>query len=821
MEVQASTRYEAGKLRQLLFGRDYRELWAAPIRVPLLDFDTVAGGLTVVERGGGQQTRALRLRGMDGHEYNFRSVDKWVTPDPRRDLENTPLEAIIQDQVSSLHPAAAIVATGLLDAVGILNPAPRLVVMPDDPRLGEHREAFAGLLGTFEAHADASEDGSSVFADAEEIVDETDFFAALREDPTNRVDARTLLAERLMSVLMADWDRHAGQYRWARFDSAGLHVWTPIPEDRDYAFADYDGLVFALVSGLVPKASPFRERYASNLQGLLQNAVELDHRLIAELSWPEWEEITKRLQADLSDEAIEAAVERMPEPYLERNGPELVRILRARRDALDEVARRIYLELAREAEVHTTDVPERAEIARRPDGSVRVLVTAESDPVDLPPLFDRTYLPSETREIRVYLYGGDDRAIVQGTADGGPLVRVVGGAGDDTLLDRSSVRGRSMRTAFHDDEGENAIETGSEAIADLTAFEPPLWVPGEILPPREWGAEFSWFSPWAGWEHVQGLLIGGGPSWTWYGFRRYPEAGRTRITGMWGTETGRVGVDAEASFQGIGSAPDVWLHGRASQLEDFRFHGFGNDSPDEDELDGEVLLLEQLLVEARLRYPVGERFSLGIGPVFERLDPRSGSGTEPHFPAGAGEAYGKAGLAGELVLEAPDTVLTGGGGFSLVLDARFFPRAWDLTSPFGRVQGTAGAYLPLPARSVVALRVGAAQLWGDAPLPEQVSLGGSATVRGFHYQRFTGDALLHGSVELRSALTRAELFVRGDLGALAFIDLGRVYVDGDSPGGWHRGRGLGLWFRSAGQVVSVTYARGETDRLYLQLGFPW
>src|SRR5690606_38228480 len=106
---------------------------------------------------------------------------------------------------------------------------------------------------------------------------------------------------------------------------------------------------------------------------------------------------------------------------------------------------------------------------------------------------------------------------------------------------------------------------------------------------------------------------------------------------------------------------------------------------------------------------------------------------------------------------------------------------------FGRLRAVAAAYLPLPARSELALRAGGAQLWGEAPLLDRVSLGGSATLRGFQYQRFTGDAMVHASVELRAALTRAEIFVRGDLGVLAFTDVGRIFEDGESEGGWHRG----------------------------------
>jgi hypothetical protein len=54
---------------------------------------------------------------------------------------------------------------------------------------------------------------------------------------------------------------------------------------------------------------------------------------------------------------------------------------------------------------------------------------------------------------------------------------------------------------------------------------------------------------------------------------------------------------------------------------------------------------------------------------------------------------------------------------------------------------------------------------------------------------------------------------------LGLTDAGRVYLDGDSPGGWHTSAGGGVWFRplGSGPVLSVTAARGDRTRLYAGL----
>jgi hemolysin activation/secretion protein len=152
---------------------------------------------------------------------------------------------------------------------------------------------------------------------------------------------------------------------------------------------------------------------------------------------------------------------------------------------------------------------------------------------------------------------------------------------------------------------------------------------------------------------------------------------------------------------------------------------------------------------------------------------------------------------------------------------------WRTAEWFGDLQTVVSAYMSLPAaRSpVLALRGGARQVWGNFPAHEAAFLGGWDSLRGYETERFAGDAALWGSAELRAVLGRPNLLVRGDLGALAFADAGRVYLDDASPGGWHSSGGGGLFFSFdfQGTTVSSTalYARGETDKLRLQLGLPF
>ena len=57
----------------------------------------------------------------------------------------------------------------------------------------------------------------------------------------------------------------------------------------------------------------------------------------------------------------------------------------------------------------------------------------------------------------------------------------------------------------------------------------------------------------------------------------------------------------------------------------------------------------------------------------------------------------------------------------------------------------------------------------------------------------TGDASLYGGALARLTAGAAPLALPAIWGVFGNVDLGRVYVDGDSPGGWHTGGGGGLW----------------------------
>jgi len=281
----------------------------------------------------------------------------------------------------------------------------------------------------------------------------------------DRLDSRDYLTARFIDFIVGDTDRGADQWRFAKFDRGERDLYRPIPRDRDYAFMKVQGLLMGFAGSVQPRLVRYGEHYP-DLKSLLYMTQEFDRSQLVDLTWAEWDTVTTSMQQRLTNEVIDRAVMQLPEAHRAASGPAIAAGLKARRDRLPAIARKLYLLVNREADIFTSDEAERAEIERHPDGSVSVRVWragAEGElntDSALPPAFERRFLPAETREIRVHLERGDDRAVVRGSSDRSIAVRVIGGEGDDILVDSSRVvRGRPHTSTMR------AVGTRSCALA--------------------------------------------------------------------------------------------------------------------------------------------------------------------------------------------------------------------------------------------------------------------------------------------------------------------------------------------------------------------
>jgi hypothetical protein len=812
----ASRRYRASGLHRALLGRDYRDLWALPVRVEVLDLAAFGGGLAPVRRVGSGQSSGLALSGGDGRAYTFRALEKDATRGLTPELRRTIAAHIAQDQVAAMHPAATVIAPALLEAAGVLHVEPRLVVMPDDPRLGAFRADFAGVLGTLQEYPRAASGERPGFFGATEVVDAEDLLPRLRADPGERADARAYLRARLVDLFLGDWDRHLGQWRFARLP--GVPGWQPIPEDRDFAFCRFEGLALVIVRNWYPRWVTFGDEYPAML-GLTWQAWPLDRVLLSELERPAWDEIAADLVRRLGDHVIDAAVARMPPEYRAIDGERLARTLRSRRDRLPEAAGRFYRHLAEEVRIDGTDRADRAEVRASADGALEVTVSradAAGAP-DGPPWFRRRFLPGETREIRLELHGGDDRFEARGRSP--ILVHVAGGPGDDVLDDA-----RAGRARLADSEGRDVVRRGPGTLVDTRRFvPPPLESEKPFLPARDWGAQ-TFYLPWFGASPEVGLFLGAGVRRERFAYRTDPFRSRNVLRAGYAFGANGFRADYEGEFHRANSRPYLAVGALASQIELLRFFGFGNETENLGEGFHEVRQTKLALAPA-LVVPLAPRLAASVGLSAERFTTRRPPG---RFISGArpygSQPFGQLGASAGLRLDTRDEPGNPLRGVVLDAGATVHPAGWDVRSAFGDVRGEAAGYLTarVPLRPTLAARVAARRVLGDYPFHEAAFVGGGSSVRGYSLQRFAGDAAAFGNAELRLLLGTIDLVLPAEVGVFALADVGRVWLDGEDSDRWHPsfGGGLSLAYLSRAHTVTAAVARSPEDTgFYLRMGF--
>jgi len=821
--VAAGPHYAAGWLKRFLLGTDYRSAWATPIPVPVLDLATVGGGLTVLSVGGGLQTKSMWFTGADGHTYAFRSVDKMASSLPET-LRGTLLENLALDQTKSLYPGAALLAARLARAAGVLEAAPVLVYLPDDPALGPYRAEFRNTLGTL-ARRTIVPPSAPAFAGAVEIIGTGELLARMAADPDHRVDAAGFLRARLFDVWIGDRDRHRGQWRWARFDDTRPTRWTPIAEDRDFAFSRFDGLLFAVARRATVQSPAFEAgellkfgpRYQS-VVGSTWGGRELDRRFLPGLEPALWDSVTRDLQARLTDSVIDEALGILPVEYQVAPGAPIAAALRERREGLAAFARAFRRLLAAEVAVHASDTADLVTAIWNADGSLALRLAPRARPSA--PYYDRLFRVGETREVRIYLHEGSDSVIVRGP--GSWRLRVIGG-GHDIVVDSST--GGTLRV--YSPAGTDRATGVRPVSVDRRRYRPPFTVTDDRLPPPDWG--HKWFpAVMLSSGPDIGMLVGGGGSYTRYGFWKHPYA--YRVEARLGVATGppTLAGDLRIRAYRLNSRLHVDLYARGSGIDVLRYHGLGNDvqltAP------GEYYLVNQRQFEIQpsVSLPLGGGGRLRLGPTaqYSRTRDQPGRIIRDLAPYGSGN-FGQVGALAELSLDSRPRGTGSVRGVAVTAGIRVFPPVWDVDSLFADVHGSAVAYLgsqSFPLRPVLALRAGGKAVLGAYPFHEAAFLGDQRSVRLGRQHRYGGDASLYGNAELRFRLARVTLPLPSDLGVFGLADVGRVFVAGESSDTWHTAYGGGVWMAvlDPANVVSLAVTRGaEFTGVYVGLGFAY
>lgn len=462
--VTVGRHYRKSGFHNLFFGKHYRELWATPVKLPVIDLNRAQGGLKPVSMGGGFQTTSLTLETKDGRPFVLRSLDK----DPYKTLpgflRKTFVVNVVRDQTSAGNPFAPLVIPPLSEAAGIYYTNPKLYyVAENDSSFGKYGDRIRGKVMLLEEKYDGRKALTPMFGKADDLLDSEDVLKDHYLNNKHQFDQQLFARSRLFDLLIADWDRHEGQWQWAQFKTGKTNLYQPVPKDRDQTFYKFDdGIITWLASRpfLIRKFQTFKDHYGY-LPGWLFNARFIDARALNAVSRQDFKRHAEGLKASLTDEVLAQALTQLPPPVYQKNAAETLRKLKGRRDKLPQAADEMYLYLAREVLVTGSDEDEIFEVTRMASGETLVEIFREDEKPKVP-FYSRTFKPEETRLIKLYALGGDDEIKISGESRRSIKLHVYGGTGEDELEDKSKTGGCRKPTVVYDTKRGIVIEDSKE-----------------------------------------------------------------------------------------------------------------------------------------------------------------------------------------------------------------------------------------------------------------------------------------------------------------------------------------------------------------------
>ncbi len=809
-------KYQAGKFKRVFFGDNYREEWMIPVEVPVFDFRNESGELEIVKKGGGGQTKSLRLENRDGQQWVLRSIEK----DPSKVIpEVVKMQLAVdvaQDQMSAYLPWAALSVPRLADAAGIYHTNPEIVYLTKDPRLGPYKDDVWEGLYLFEERPDGNRKDVKSFGRSRNIIGTPDMFDEILDDHDNQVDQEHFLKCRLFDVYIGDWDRHEDQWRWAGFEEDDGELYRAVPRDRDQTFFLNEGF-FPWISSrrFALRINQGFKYEIRDMEGLVSQGKWLDRRFLNELSRKDWMEAAGEMQAGLSDEVITAAVYDMPRQIAEVKGNTTVAKLRTRRDLLPSFAEEYYSILSKKVDIVGSNEDEQFLVERLNDNETEVKVwTLNSKGEKKNKIYDRKFKHDETSEIRLYGLKGKDEFDVEGSVNKGLKVRIIGGPGKDDIKDKSKVRGPSKRTIIYDTRKKNDIEFGSEArnrtsgLPEKNTYTYTAFNYNKLIP-----------MVYAGYNVDEGVVAGAGFMFTTHGFQKSPYATHHALAGRFASATRAFEFKYDGIFTSVIRRTDLQLHLTwRDPMYAQNYFGMGNET--------------EKLTDDKVYYHV----RIGKIEVHPELSRTAGNHT---FSAGIYyQKYSVEQTPGRYISEArldPGTFETQDyTGFNLRYlfdnrDSETLPTRgiyWDTRVAFnydldgeGKTFNQAGSDLALflsfrkPNRAVLAFRAGGSVNIGEYEFFQASSVGGSTNLRGFRANRFAGDACAYQNSEFRFRLFNFSNYIsKGEFGILAFNDVGRVWLTGEDSNIWHHGYGAGVWVSPFSvAVVTACYERSKDE----------
>jgi hypothetical protein len=807
----ANPTLQAGWFHRFLFGSLWRDVWTAPVSVRVLHSDDLIN-----------------------KDYSFTPLEQDSAASLPSELAELLPRDIIADQIGTLNPYAPLLVIPILQAVNLPYQERWLAATcKNDSTLKSRRENYTiGLINGqwCNIRSDQPDSLSPQFISTSALVDSL--------ENTNRacIDELQYLKSRYIDIFLGDWDRSIDHWQWISVYRNGRTVWEPVPLNHRQAFVRLNGLLPTLADIALPQLENCGENISS-VDNLTLTGRTLDRRFLVSFTKQSWDSLALWLQFQLTDSVLMKTIEQLPPSIREQEGSGLLHLLQSRRAQLLKAAEEFYKLMSSVVEVHCSNNGEHVDIHRIGRHIVSVTIFDREDTATQ--IFQRVFHDDYTEEIRILLLDGDDSITLDGEESSSIKIIIDGGNGKKDFIDKTKSRSilatlnpfspretifytsdPEFRTTTHSDIQIVHIQKHDSADGEQTSLVHRSY--------RDWGSEWS-FSPWFDINPDDGLFIGGGPVYTQYAYRMEPYAQQMSIRAGLATRTNRYRLDAAGEFRDWFRGVRAIFQFHASQLDLSNFFGLGNETHYSQSLNDAGFYhvdQRQVYFHAAFDFPLAPHITAAGSSTLKLIDNNPQRGTlldTLKLPFSNGSLTSLR-LGTHIQIDTRNNKKLPKQGIYGLAEYSYFPDYLDNAHSFNTLRGEFRTYFTfadIPSITF-AFRLIGEKIWGEHPFFESAFLGGNESLRGFERQRFSGDASILGSTEVRAQLARIPFLVPLWSGVSAFAETGRVFLTGEHSNHWHTVIGGGVWFSIVKQeyIVHFSLARSE-DKIafYATMGF--
>ncbi|TXD46893.1 metallophosphoesterase [Polaribacter sp. IC073] len=434
-----------GEFYSFLWGKRYRKYFGQKILAPSVNLDTLYGGLKPVRKGGGHQSKSLRLEDKDGKEYVMRALRKnavqYLQAVAFKDqyvegqFDKTYTEDLLLDVFTGSHPYAPFAVDKLAEAINVYHTKPILFYVPKQKGLKEFNAGFGDELYMIEARTADGHGDKKYFGFSDEIISTDDLRENLAKDEKYVLDESSYIRARLFDMLIGDWDRHQDQWRWATFNEGEKVVYRPVPRDRDQAFSIFsDGFLMNTITNIIPALKGMRsyEEDIKHPEHFSLSAYPLDMRLIRESNKENWDKQVQVIQNQITDEIIESAFSKFPKEVRGDAVDDIKRKLKGRRKNLQKISDKYFKHLNKFQVITGTHKDDWFEIDRFVNGDTEITAYRIKGGEKAEIVHKRRYKHGITKNIWIYGLDDDDKFVVNGVPGKTPIrLKLIGGLNND------------------------------------------------------------------------------------------------------------------------------------------------------------------------------------------------------------------------------------------------------------------------------------------------------------------------------------------------------------------------------------------------------